>query len=99
MGLKFLDKIRIYLLLVLQVAVFIFWYATVIRNSIPIFNQLSITNNWFFPSFITFVIILNLIFGLVVFGKNIFLRTFFVYLNFFWLALEMVILGYYIIIS
>jgi len=96
---KFSTKLELFAIVILQILIIIFWYLTVIRNGIQVFNNLFLVNNWSFPIFISLFIAINLTFALLVFKKSIFLKDFFIFFNFFLIALEIVIEGYYIIIS
>jgi len=98
MKIRFSDKIQMAILGLLQVFIFYFWYQSVIKNGIVVFNNVSISDSWFLPVAVFLFLILNSIFAFLFFQKNYFLKIFFIFFSFLVTVLELIILTYYIII-
>lgn len=96
-NINFYDKLKIAVILILQIFIFYFWKTSIIDGGITIFNLLGVSSGWILPIAILIFILINIILSLFFFYKNYFLKTFLFLFNFFLLLLELIIVGYYLI--
>jgi len=99
MKIAFTEKLQIFLQLALQFIFFLLWHRAVANEGLAVFNNLGISDVWFFPVALFLFLILNLSLAFFIFGRNYFLRFFLLFFNFIISLLEIVILSYYVIVA
>jgi len=99
MQIRFIDKLQLAILVLAQIIILCLWHYSVIKNGIFVFNNLGLSDPWFLPLAVLFFLVVNITLAIFVFYKNYFLRALLFLFSFLLVALELVILGYYLMLA
>jgi hypothetical protein len=94
---NFYDKLKVVVIVILQIFVFYFWKTSIINSGITVFNLVGVASAWVLPIAVLLFLLINTVLALFFFQKNYFLKNFLFLFNFFILILELIIVSYYLI--
>ena len=97
--LRFIEQVGLGMILPLQGLVFYLWHLGVIKGGQEVFNNLGLKEPWFFPLGLLLFVILDLLLALFIFRHNLFLRLSCLLFALLLTVLELIVVGYYLMLA
>lgn len=97
--LRFIEQIGLGVIIPLQVLIFYLWHLGVISKNQEVFNNLGLKEPWFLPLGVLLFVVLNLFLALSIFRNNLFLRLSCLLFAILLSILELIVVGYYLMLA
>ena len=97
--LRFIEQIGLGVIIPLQALIFYLWHLGVISKNQEVFNILGLKEPWFLPLGVLLFVVLNLFLGLFIFRNNLFLRLSCLLFAILLSVLELIVVGYYLMLA